>query len=126
MDKTLLVVDDSATILASLEACLKTGGYRVAKATDGNDGLRVLTRLVAEGQAPALIISDVNMPGMDGITFVKEVKKLPALRFTPIVMLTTETQEEKKNEGRSAGASGWLNKPFQPEQLLGIVRKFVR
>lgn len=126
MDKTILVVDDSLTIQISLETCLKAGGFAVVKASDGQKALQEVQRMLDGGGMPALIICDVNMPVMDGFTFVKEVKKIPKCRFVPILMLTTESQEDKKQEGKAAGASGWLVKPFQPDQLLGVVRKFVR
>lgn len=126
MDKTVLVVDDSRTIQISLETCLKQEGFDVVTASDGQKGLEAIQKLLDGGKLPALIVSDLNMPVMDGITFIKEVKKNPKCRFVPILMLTTESQEEKKLEGKAAGASGWLVKPFQPDQLLGVVKRFVR
>ena len=90
---------------------------------EGCDGKDALTKL--NGQKIHLIISDVNMPNMDGITFVKEVKKLPNYKFTPIIMLTTESQEGKKQEGQAAGAKAWVVKPFQPTQMLTAVAKLI-
>jgi len=99
---------------------LKSAGYDVIEASDGRDALSKLN-----GQKIHLIISDVNMPNMDGITFVKEVKKLPGYKFTPIIMLTTESQESKKLEGQAAGAKAWVVKPFQPAQMLAAVAKLI-
>ena len=97
---------------------LKGAGYAVLEGRDGRDALTKLT-----GQKVNLIISDVNMPNMDGIAFVKAVKQLPAYKFTPIIMLTTESDESKKREGQAAGARAWVVKPFQPEHLLMAVQK---
>jgi two-component system chemotaxis response regulator CheY len=97
---------------------LKGAGYAVLEGRDGRDALSKLT-----GQKVNLIISDVNMPNMDGIAFVKAVKQLAAYRFTPIIMLTTESDESKKREGQAAGARAWVVKPFQPEHLLAAVQK---
>ncbi|TPW17705.1 MAG: two-component system chemotaxis family response regulator CheY [Halothiobacillaceae bacterium] len=113
MAKTILVVDDSDTLRQVVSIALKGAGYDVIEARDGKDALSKLTGLRVN-----LIISDVNMPNMDGITLVKEVKKLGAYKFTPIIMLTTETQEEKRREGQAAGAKAWVVKPFKPEQMV--------
>jgi two-component system chemotaxis response regulator CheY len=99
---------------------LKSAGYDVIEGSDGRDALTKLT-----GQKVHLIISDVNMPNMDGITFLKNVKALPAYKFTPVIMLTTENQEAKKKEGQMAGAKAWIVKPFQPPTLLSAVEKLV-
>lgn len=120
MSKTLMVVDDSASIRQVVGLALRGAGYDVIEASDGRDALSKLT-----GQKVNLIISDVNMPNMDGITLIKEVKKLAAYKFTPILMLTTESQESKKMEGKAAGAKAWIVKPFQPPQLLNAVSKLV-
>ncbi len=120
MAKTILVVDDSASLRQVVSIALKGGGYDVIEACDGKDGLDKLN-----GRKINLIISDVNMPVMDGITFVKEVKRLPTHKFTPIIMLTTESQEAKKLEGQAAGAKAWVVKPFKPEQMLAAVAKLV-
>jgi len=124
-DKYILVVDDSATLRASVNYTLKEAGFDTLNAINGKDGLDKLQQAMAEGKQIAMIISDINMPIMDGITFIKEVKKTP-FKFTPILVLTTESQEEKKLEGKKAGASGWLVKPFKPEQLIYVTKKFVR
>lgn len=118
MAKTIMIVDDSASMRQVVGIALKGAGYTVLEGRDGQDALTKLT-----GQKVHLIISDVNMPNMDGISFVKAVKQLPAYKFTPIIMLTTESDESKKREGQAAGAKAWVVKPFKPEQLLGAVQK---
>ncbi|MCF5029995.1 response regulator [Pseudomonas syringae] len=120
MAKSVLVVDDSSSVRQVVGIALKSAGYDVIEACDGKDALGKLT-----GQKVHLIISDVNMPNMDGITFVKEVKKLSSYKFTPIIMLTTESQESKKAEGQAAGAKAWVVKPFQPAQMLAAVSKLI-
>ncbi|AVU77437.1 response regulator [Pseudomonas sp. Fig-3] len=120
MAKSVLVVDDSASVRQVVGIALKSAGYDVIEASDGKDALGKLN-----GQKVHLIISDVNMPNMDGITFVKEVKKLASYKFTPIIMLTTESQESKKLEGQAAGAKAWVVKPFQPAQMLAAVSKLI-
>jgi two-component system chemotaxis response regulator CheY len=118
MAKTILVVDDSVSIRQVVSIALRGAGYDVVEACDGKDALSKMT-----GNKLNLIISDVNMPNMDGITFVKEVKKLPRYKFTPVIMLTTEAGQDKMNEGRAAGAKAWIVKPFQPPQMLDAVAK---
>jgi len=118
--KTILLVDDSATLLMSMQAILKKAGYAVETATGGDAALRKLQTL-----KPNLMITDLNMPGMDGITLIREVKKQPAFRFMPVLMMTTESQQEKRTEARTAGATGWLVKPVQPEQLLEVLKKLL-
>ncbi|WP_210397252.1 response regulator [Motiliproteus sediminis] len=118
--KTILVVDDSASIRQVIGMTLKGAGYDVIEACDGKDALSKLN-----GDKLNLIITDVNMPNMDGITFIKEAKKLPRYKFTPIMVLTTESQDTKKKEGQAAGAKAWVVKPFQPPQLLAAVSKLV-
>ena len=118
MAKTVMIVDDSASMRQVVGIALKGAGYAVLEGRDGRDALSKLT-----GQKVNLIISDVNMPNMDGISFEKAVKLLPAYRFTPIIMLTTESDESKKREGQAAGARAWVVKPFQPEHLLMAVQK---
>jgi len=120
MAKTILVVDDSASLRQVVAIALKGAGYDVIEACDGVDALIKLN-----GVKVHLIISDVNMPNMDGITLVKEVKKLANYKFTPIIMLTTESQEGKKQEGQAAGAKAWVVKPFKPEQMLAAVSKLI-
>lgn len=120
MAKTIMIVDDSASLRQVVSIALKGAGYDVVEACDGKDALSKLN-----GDKINLIISDVNMPNMDGITFVKEAKKLASYKFTPIIMLTTESQEGKKAEGQAAGAKAWVVKPFKPEQMLNAVSKLV-
>ena len=121
MAKTIMIVDDSASLRQVVGIALKGAGYEVIEACDGKDALNKLNA----NSKVHLIISDVNMPNMDGITFVKEAKKMPNLKFTPVIMLTTEVQESKKLEGQAAGAKAWVVKPFQPAQMLAAVAKLV-
>lgn len=118
MSKTIMIVDDSASLRQVVSIALKGAGYEVIEGSDGRDALAKLN-----GQKVHLIISDVNMPGMGGFEFVKEVKTKSAYKFTPIMMLTTESQESKKAAGKEAGARAWMVKPFMPEQLLAAVEK---
>ncbi|HIJ59006.1 MAG TPA: response regulator [Nitrospirae bacterium] len=120
MAKTIMIIDDSATLRQVVSVTLKKAGYDVIEATDGKDALYKLT-----GQKVNLIICDVNMPNMDGITFLKELKNKPNYKFTPVIMLTTESQEAKKQEGRAAGAKAWVVKPFKPEQMLSAIEKLI-
>lgn len=120
MTKTILIVDDSASVRQVVGITLRGAGYHVIEGRDGKDALGKLT-----GEKIHLIISDVNMPVMDGIEFVKGVKASPAYRFTPVIMLTTESADEKKREGQAAGAKAWLVKPFKPEILLSAVQKLI-
>jgi two-component system chemotaxis response regulator CheY len=120
MGKTILVVDDSSSMRQVVGMALKGGGYEVIDACDGKDALTKLS-----GQKVHLVISDVNMPNMDGITFVREMKKIAAYKFVPVIMLTTEGSEEKKKAGQDAGAKAWVVKPFQPQQLLAAVSKLL-
>jgi two-component system chemotaxis response regulator CheY len=120
MAKSILIVDDSASVRQVLNITLKGAGYEVIEATDGKDGLSKLT-----GQKVHLIISDVNMPNMDGISFLIAVKQLPNYKFTPVIMLTTESQEERKRQGQAAGAKAWMVKPFKPDQMLAAIEKLV-
>lgn len=118
MTRTIMIVDDSASMRQVVGIALKGAGYTVIEGQDGKDALSKLT-----GQKVHLIISDVNMPVMDGISFLKQVKQLPAYKFTPILMLTTESEESKKREGQAAGARAWMVKPFKVDQLLAAVQK---
>ena len=120
MAKTILLVDDSATLLMSVKAILEKAGYICETANGGDAALKKLQSL-----KPSLMITDLNMPGMDGITLIKEVKKLPACRFMPVLMMTTESQQTKRQEARAAGATGWLVKPVKPEDLLEVLKKLL-
>ena len=120
MAKTVMIIDDSPSIREVVGIALRDAGYKMLEACDGQDALNKL-----DGIKVHLIICDVNMPIMDGITFVKEVKKLPDHKFTPIIMLTTESREARKQEGQMAGAKAWVVKPFRPAQMLNAVSKLI-
>lgn len=119
MSKTILAVDDSVTMLQTISLSLEKEGYKVITAIDGVDALSVLKG----GEKFDVIITDVNMPNMDGITLTAEIRKLEPYKFTPIIVLTTESQVGKKEDGKQAGATGWIVKPFKPEQLVSVVRR---
>lgn len=120
MAKRILVVDDSASVRNVCGIALREAGYEVVEAANGQEALARL-----EGERIHLIISDVNMPVLDGISFLKELKRHPGYRFTPVIMLTTESGEQRKQEGRAAGAKAWIVKPFQPAVMLDAVSKLV-
>jgi two-component system chemotaxis response regulator CheY len=115
---SILAVDDSASMRQLVGFTLKSAGYDVIEAADGKEALGV-----ARTRTVHLILSDVNMPNMDGITLTKELRAIAGYRFTPILLLTTESAPEKKLQGKAAGATGWLVKPFNPDQLLATVKK---
>ena len=114
----ILAVDDSPSMRQMVSATLTSAGYEVEEAEDGVQALQLAGR-----QRFDLVITDVNMPNMDGISLTKELRALPSYKFTPILLLTTESAPEKKLQGKAAGATGWLVKPFNPEQLLATVKK---
>jgi two-component system chemotaxis response regulator CheY len=120
MGKRILIVDDSSSMRTVAGIALRGAGYEVLEAGNGQEGIAML-----DGERIHLIISDVNMPVMDGIEFLKEVKRHPHYRFTPVIMLTTEAGEDKKAAGRAAGAKAWIIKPFQPSVMLDAVSKLV-
>lgn len=120
MSKTIMIVDDSASLRQVVGIALRGAGYDVVEACDGKDALTKL-----DGRKIHLVISDVNMPNMDGITFVKEMKGMASYKFTPVIMLTTEAGEDKKQAGQAAGAKAWVVKPFKPEQMLVAVSKLI-
>ncbi len=115
---TILAVDDSASIRQMVAFTLKDAGYDVTQANDGQEALDK-----AKSGKFDLVLTDVNMPNMDGISLTRELRSLPAYKFTPVLLLTTESSDEKKQEGKTAGATGWLVKPFQPEKLLSTVQR---
>jgi two-component system chemotaxis response regulator CheY len=115
---TILTVDDSASIRQMVAFTLKSAGHQVVEANDGKEALDL-----AKKTKVALVITDVNMPNMNGIELIKALRAIPDYKFTPILTLTTESGAERKNEGKSAGATGWLVKPFNPQQLLDVVAK---
>lgn len=118
MSKTILTVDDSATMRNMIAFTLKATGHEVLQAPDGVEALKVL-----KSRPVQLIITDVNMPNMDGITLIRHLRSLPGYQSTPVLLLTTESAPEKKAAGKAAGATGWIVKPFQQEQLLAVVAK---
>ena len=115
---TILAVDDSASMRQMVTHTLKSAGYEVLEASDGKQAV-----VVAQGSKVDLVLTDVNMPVMDGITLIKELRMLPTYKFTPMLLLTTESTADKKAEGKAAGATGWIVKPFNPEQLLSTIQK---
>ncbi len=115
---SILAVDDSASMRQMVSFTLKDAGHSVIEAVDGVDALAK-----AKGGSVDLVVTDVNMPNMDGIALIKELRALPNFKFTPILMLTTESAADKKQEGKAAGATGWIVKPFNPDQLLNTIKK---
>ena len=120
MAKTVLAVDDSASIRQLVSFTLKSAGYEVVEAVDGMDGLEK-----AKARTVNLILTDQNMPRMDGLTLIKNLRALPQHKSTPILMLTTESSDAMKAQGRAAGATGWLVKPFDPQKLLEVIKKVI-
>ena len=114
----ILAVDDSASMRQMVSFTLKGAGHQVVEASDGVEALAK-----AKNTTFDLVVSDVNMPNMDGLTLIAELRKLPAFKFTPMLMLTTESSVEKKQQGKAAGATGWIVKPFNPDQLLNTIKK---
>jgi two-component system chemotaxis response regulator CheY len=114
----ILTVDDSTSMRQMVAFALSTAGFDVAEAPDGAAALAM-----AQKEKFSLVLADVNMPNMDGLSLVRALRVLPDYRFTPLLMLTTESTPEKKQEGKAAGATGWLVKPFNPEQLVATVRR---
>lgn len=121
MSKTALVVDDSTSIRQMVSFTLTSAGFNVIEGSNGQEALQNVA-----GKSVELVITDLNMPVMDGMTLIRSLREQPQYKFTPILMLTTESQESKKQEGKAAGATGWIVKPFEPEKLLQVVGKVVR
>ena len=119
--KTIMTVDDSPSLRQMVSVVLRGGGYEVVEAVDGLDALSKLN-----GQEMHLILTDINMPKMDGLEFTRKLRARPQYKFVPIVLLTTESHPEKKQEGKAAGATAWIVKPFNPDQLLAVVKKVMR
>lgn len=115
---TILAVDDSASMRQMVAFTLKSAGYTVIDAVDGVDALDKAKKTTVD-----LVLSDINMPKMDGITLIKELRSLPAYKFVPMLMLTTESDSSKKQAGKAAGATGWIVKPFNPDQLLSTIKR---
>lgn len=122
MSKTIFLVDDSATILLSISGILGKAGYTVEKAANAEEALRKF----GAGVKADLLITDLNMPGMNGIELIKEVRKLPAYKFMPILFLTTESQQSRKLEAKAAGASGWIVKPATADELLNTIKLVIK
>jgi len=120
MAKTILAVDDSTSIRQMVAFTLKGAGYDVVEAVDGQDGLDK-----AKAKSINLILTDQNMPKMDGLTLIKNLRGLPQYKTTPILVLTTEAGDDMKSKGKAAGATGWLVKPFDPQKLLDVVKKVI-
>ncbi|HPU50183.1 MAG TPA: response regulator [Burkholderiaceae bacterium] len=118
MSKTIMVVDDSGSFRTVVKLALQKAGYAVVEAVDGLDASEKIGNV-----KPSLIVCDVNMPRMDGLSFARKVKESPIHKFTPIIMLTTESQDSKKAEGKAAGVRAWITKPFQPSQLVDAVAR---
>jgi two-component system chemotaxis response regulator CheY len=119
--KRVLAVDDSSSVRQMVCFTLRKAGYETAEAVDGRDGL-----VKSSAQKFDLVITDLNMPNIDGIQMISAIRKLPGYTFTPILMLTTESQAEKKDAGRKAGATGWIVKPFNPDQLVVALSRLIR
>ena len=119
--KTIFLVDDSATMLMSLQGVLSKAGFKVEKAGNGDEALKKLKA----GLVPDLIITDYHMPGMNGTELVKAIRNLPSLKFKPILLLTTDSEQSKRAEAKAAGASGWLVKPINPPDLLSVVKQMI-
>ena len=116
----ILAVDDSASMRQMVSFTLKSAGHNVTEAKDGVEALGL-----AKANKYDLVLSDVNMPNMDGISLARELRSLPNFKFTPILMLTTESGTDKKSEGKAAGATGWIIKPFNPDQLLATIKRVI-
>ncbi len=119
MAKIIMVVDDSATMRQMVSFTLSSAGFQVVEAGDGQEAVGKLNA----GAKPNLVITDLNMPKMNGLEFIRAVRSMPSFKFTPVLMLTTESDENKKKEGQAAGATGWIVKPFNPEQMLKVISK---
>lgn len=120
MAKTILAVDDSASIRQMVSFTLKSAGYEVVEAVDGMDGLEK-----AKAGGVSLVLTDQNMPRLDGLGLIKSLRGMPQYASTPILMLTTESSDAMKSQGRAAGATGWLVKPFDPQKLVEVVKKVI-
>ena len=123
MSRVILVVDDSPTMRGMVSHALNEAGFETKEAENGKDALIKLTMMEEGGTKPDVIVTDINMPEMDGIELVKEIRKLSAFKHVPVLVLTTDNTDEKKEVGRAAGATGWLVKPFDSELILKVIRK---
>ncbi|WP_022664972.1 response regulator [Desulfospira joergensenii] len=121
MSKVIMTADDSTSIRQMVNFTLKQAGYEVIEAVDGQDAVNKLA-----GTSIDMLITDLNMPNMDGFELITQVRAMPQFKFIPIIMLTTESQADMKQKGKAAGATGWIVKPFKPEQLLAVIKKVLR
>lgn len=121
MAKRIMTADDSPSMRQMVSFTLKEAGYEVQEACDGQDALAKLKQSTVD-----MLITDLNMPKMDGLELIRQVRSLPEYKFIPVVMLTTESEGAQKQEGKAAGATGWLVKPFNPPQLIAVVKKVLR
>jgi two-component system, chemotaxis family, chemotaxis protein CheY len=121
MSKVIMTVDDSTSVRQMVGFTLKRAGFEVVEAVDGQDAVNHLTNATID-----MVITDLNMPNMDGIELIRHVRAKPQYKFIPIIMLTTESQDDKKQAGKAAGATGWIVKPFKPDQLLAVINKVLR
>ncbi len=121
MSKLIMTVDDSASIRQMVSFTLKKAGYQVVEAKDGQDALNKI-----KSQPVKMLITDLNMPNLDGLGLIKQVRAIATFKYIPIIMLTTESQDSKKKEGKQAGATGWIVKTFKPDKLLAVVKKVLR
>jgi two-component system chemotaxis response regulator CheY len=119
MSKTVMIVDDSSSFRAVVKLALQKAGYAVVEACDGVDALSKV-----DAQKVNLIVCDWNLPTMDGITFVKQIKSLPAHKFLPVIMLSTDSRETQEAQGKAAGARAWITKPVEPSRLVDVVNRF--
>jgi two-component system chemotaxis response regulator CheY len=126
MEKNLVIIDDSNTIAVSIRFIFEKTNYTVHHATDGIQGEKLINSLINSGEKISIIISDINMPNRDGLEFLKTIKSNEKTKFIPVLMLTSESQVTRMTEAKKAGATGYLVKPFHPEQLLDIVNKFAK
>jgi len=120
MSKMIMTADDSASMRQLVGFTLRQAGFEVVEAADGKEALAKITGIAAQ-----MLITDLNMPNMDGIELIRRVRALPQYKYIPIIMLTTESEDQKKQAGRAAGASGWIVKPFKTEQLVMVAKKFL-
>jgi len=118
MAQVIMTVDDAASVRQMVRFTLEEAGYEVTEAVNGLDALKKINSFAID-----MLITDLNMPNMDGIALIRKVRAIPRIKFIPIIMLTTESQDAKKQEGKKAGATGWIVKPFRPEQLVAVVKK---
>lgn len=120
MAKVILTADDSNSVRQMINFTLKQAEYEIVEAVDGKDALAKITKRPVH-----MVITDLNMPNMDGIELIRNIRAMPEYKFVPIIILTTESQADKKQAGKEAGATGWIVKPFNPEQLLAVVKKII-